>query len=241
MKRLWRKFLNLFRKKSQQSTVNNVPQVQQSTVNSQQPREDKFKFKVGDVGVDISHHNKEVDIERLSNNVDFIYMKATEGVTFVSDAYEQRSEELKRVNNVPWGAYHYYRVDNDPVKQAEHFCKYIYKEQELPPVLDIEEYGNKRYVWKKHTADLLVFLQTVEEMTGKTPMVYTSFFYARDVLRTQQFEQFSKYPLWLAWYRKDFNGVKIPAPWTECKIWQHTEYGRIKGVEGRVDLNLVMS
>ena len=61
------------------------------------PLEPKKALGAGHVGVDISHHNKSVDLFELSKEVDFIYMKATEGTTFVSNVYEERAKELKKL------------------------------------------------------------------------------------------------------------------------------------------------
>lgn len=198
---------------------------------------DLSELKVGAIGVDISHHNDEVDLKELATNVEYIYMKATEGRTFVSPAYESRAKILKGLD-VLWGAYHYYRIDTDPIEQAKNFVRFK-SGWTLPPVLDIEQYGNERYNHAKHTPDLLVFLKYVEEHTGFVPVIYTSYYYARDVIRPTV--EFAKYPLWLAWYTKDFERVLTPLPWSEIKIWQKTESGRIKGVEGNVDINEVVS
>lgn len=188
-------------------------------------------------GVDISHHNRNVDLYKLSKAVDFIYMKATEGATFVSSAYNLRAEQLKTLG-VLWGAYHYYRINVDPIVQAKHFVRYK-SGWTLPPVLDIEAINNDGYKSSKHTPDLLRFLQYVEAHTGFVPVVYTSFYYARDVIKPSA--EFAKYPLWLAWYTDDFGRVKTPKPWDKIKIWQYTEYGSVDGVTGNVDINRIMS
>ncbi len=202
------------------------------------PRELKpFSLKKGMVGVDISHHNREVDLKVLCDHVDFVYMKATEGTSFVSKTYEQRAKELNEIGK-PWGAYHYYRVKNSPEDQAKHFLNYIDKESGLAPVLDIEAINNN-FKSPHHTEDLLTFLSMVEKETGLMPIVYTSYYYARDVIKTD--ERFKKYPLWLAWYTNDFAKVKCPNPWGDVKIWQFTEKGNITGVTGNVDINKVMS
>tara|TARA_R110002167_G_scaffold198805_2_gene401916 strand:- start:573 stop:1235 length:663 start_codon:yes stop_codon:yes gene_type:complete len=187
----------------------------------------------GAKGVDISHHNESVDISVLEKNVDFIYMKATEGINFVSSTYKRRAKQIK----IPWGAYHYYRVKHDPVRQAEHFLKYIDVKSGLPPVLDIEAINNNYK--DKHTADILLFLKTIEKETGLTPMIYTSYYYARDVIKPS--EEFKRYPLWLAWYTYSFDKVKCPEPWDNIKVWQCSEAARVEGVRGDVDYNKVMS
>lgn len=204
-------------------------------------------FNKGDVGVDISHHNTVVDLPVLANNVKFIYMKATEGVNFVSKVYAKRSEELKALG-VKWGAYHYFRclksndieqINLNAVQQAKHFLKYIDVNSGLPPVLDIEAINNTHYNSRLHTEALLIFLQHIEEVTGITPIIYTNFYFARDKVKFT--EDFKRYPLWLAWYTKDLSKVQIPYPWENMKLWQHTELGTIKGVQGKVDLNIVIS
>lgn len=194
-------------------------------------------LKPGAKGVDISHHNANVDLDELCRNTDFIYMKATEGRTFVSKAYESRAVILRK-KDTPWGAYHYYRINADPTAQAKHFCKF--KEGwTLPPVLDIEAISNDGYSAAKHTAGLLQFLEYVEKEVGMTPVVYTGFYFARDDIKPTK--EFGRYPLWLAWYTQDFSRVKAPWPWQAIKIWQYTEHGRNEGVVGNVDLNKIVS
>ena len=104
-------------------------------------------------------------------------------------------------------------------------------------MLDIESINND-FKSPHHTEDLLTFLELVEVATGITPMVYTSYYFARDAIKTD--ERFKKYPLWLAWYTNDFTKVKIPKPWDKIKMWQLTEKAHITGVTGYVDFNKVI-
>lgn len=234
-KRLWRAIVNFFKgDKSEDIT----PQPHPSVSIPVQPGPSSLEeLKVGDIGVDISHHNAKVNLKELVDHVYFIYMKATEGASFLSPTYVTRAKKLNELGAL-WGAYHYYRIQTDPILQAKHFVKYS-AGWKLPPVLDIEAISNDGYTAPKDTQDLLRFLRYVEEHTGFTPVVYTSFYYARDVIKPN--ESFSKYPLWLAWYTEDFSRVKVPSPWQSIKLWQKTEHGRIKGVKGDVDVNEVMS
>lgn len=194
-----------------------------------------FKFKKGMIGVDISHHNRSVDLKVLARNVDFIYMKATEGKTFVSPAYVRRAKELKELD-VAWGAYHYYRVQTSPITQANHFLKYVDANSGLPPVLDIEAITNDFMPY--HKKNLLTFLRLVETKTKIKPIIYTGYYFAKDEFRPT--EEFARYDLWLPWYTSHFSRVRIPKPWSKLTIWQHTEKGEINGVKGKVDLNKIM-
>jgi len=194
-----------------------------------------FSFKKGMLGVDISHHNQKVDLSVLARNVDFIYMKATEGATYVSASYVSRAKQLKKLN-IPWGAYHYYRVNRTPVEQARHFLDYIDTNSGLPPVLDIEEINNN--FKPQHRKDLIIFLRIIETKTKITPVIYTGYYFARDIFKPT--DEFSKYKLWLPWYTSDFGAVRTPKPWENIAIWQYTRTGTIKGVEGSVDINKVV-
>ncbi len=196
---------------------------------------ESFPIERGKIGVDISHYNSKVDLVELSKNTSFIYMKATEGTTFVSNVYSSRAKKLNELK-VKWGAYHYYRVNKNPIDQAKHFCKYV-QDSGLPPVLDIEKINNN-FKYPYHTEDLIRFLNEVETITKQVPMIYVGYYYARDVIKTD--ERFKKYPLWVAWYTDDFTRVKIPFPWKKATLWQYTDKGKAKGIDGNVDLNKVV-
>jgi GH25 family lysozyme M1 (1,4-beta-N-acetylmuramidase) len=52
---------------------------------------------------------------------------------------------------------------------------------------------------------------------------------------------FGKQPLWIAAYVNNPEVVlpKIPNGWTEWKIWQFADKGRIDGYVGDIDLNIM--
>ncbi len=164
-------------------------------------------------------------------------MKATEGTGFVSSTYLSRSRELQNLK-FPWGAYHYYKINKDPIRQAEHFCAHLRTDSGLPPVLDIEAINNERYQFPKDTENLLKFLDFVENFTAQVPMIYSNYYFLRD--KIQPDKRFEKYPLWIAWYTNDFNRVKVPKPWDRITLWQYTDRALIDGVKGSVDANKVI-
>lgn len=179
----------------------------------------------GDHGIDISHHNSKVDFDQLDEQK-FIFMKATEGKSFVSPVYEKRMDTAES-KGIACGAYHYYKPSVDPLVQAKHFC--TYSRGDLPPVLDIEDpYSNR----EKLIADLKIFLEYVEEACGMTPIIYSGFYYLVDLKLP---ESFSRYPLWLAWYTTK-DRIRPPAPWKHITFWQYSETRTVKGV-GKCDTN----
>jgi len=222
--------LNLFKRKKKTREPTLVAPKKDS------PKKESFELKEGMIGIDISHHNKVTDMQKVVDGVDFIYMKATEGESFVSRVYDERARQLNQMD-IPWGAYHYYRTGKDPKKQLAHFLSYIDVNSGLPPVLDVESINNN-FKPNVHTAEILDILNGLEKATGIVPILYTNYYFCKDHIKPD--ESFLKYPLWIAWYRKDFNGVKIPKPWSNPKLWQFTSSGSINGIEGRVDINKVI-
>jgi len=177
-------------------------------------------------GIDLSHHNKGVSIKDLEQ--DFVFIKVTEGVSFVSPSFESMARSLN-ISKIPWGSYHYYRPELDPIRQAKHFTEKALGN--LPCVLDIEqEYGDRKAL----VSDLRIFLEYVENFTGKTPIIYSGYSYLVDLSLPVDFE---KYPLWLAWYTEE-EKVSAPSPWKDWTFWQYSENAKIKGVFGKCDANL---
>lgn len=185
----------------------------------------------GDHGIDISHHNPSVNLSKVKEGQKFVFMKATEGGSLVSSTYHQRIDQAIQLG-IPCGAYHYYRTNVEWEVQARHFLKHA--KGDLPLVLDIEAINNKDFK-ARHTQDCLKILKLIEKETGKTPIVYTGYYFMRDTVKPSS--EWSRYPLWLAWYTSDFSKVKCPAPWTKVNIWQYSEEATVSGV-GKCDANI---
>ena len=71
-------------------------------------------------GIDISHHQKEIDWSKVrtyeGHPIQFVYMKATEGTTIQDPKYAYNLEEARK-NGFPVGAYHYF-VTTTPPEEA---------------------------------------------------------------------------------------------------------------------------
>ena len=186
-------------------------------------------LKNGAHGIDISHHNKTVNLEELKE--DFVFMKATEGKIFVSPVHKKRMEKAIELG-IPCSSYHYYKPGIDPIEQAKHFC--VHSLGDMPPVLDIEDPYTDR---EKLISDLKKFLDYVEEAHSQIPIIYTGYSYIKDMRLP---ESFARYPLWLAWYTTP-DKVKAPAPWSKWTFWQYSEHGSRTGVVGKVDVNWFQS
>lgn len=175
-------------------------------------------------GIDISHHNSRVIFGEVKQ--DFIYMKATEGSSFVSSVHSSRMYQAID-KDIPCGSYHYYKPKVDPLVQAKHFCKNLMGN--MNPVLDLEDpYDNREDLIK----DIQIFLDYVEKHTGKIPVIYTGYSYIKTLNLPASF---ARYPLWLAWYTTS-DRVKAPLPWKNWTFWQYSESAIVDGV-GKCDVN----
>lgn len=187
-------------------------------------------------GLDISHYQKKEDVIWDSLNIangsiplEFIVLRATMGDSSKDKNFTyfwQKAQEHQLIR----GAYHFYRPDEDPIKQAESYLKVVdLRTGDLRPVLDIEKLP-RRKSYEQYLEDIQTWLNIVEKTYGKKPIIYTYYHFYKDYLRGK----FDEYPLWLA----NYNDVAVPSEEDEWKIWQFTENGISQGVNSKIDLNI---
>lgn len=187
-------------------------------------------------GFDISHYQNKEDINWDSLSIgnktiplEFVVMRATMGNRNADKHFDDFWEMAKKRDMIR-GAYHFYRADEDPVRQANNFLENVKLESgDLPPILDIEKIP-KRKTNEKLIEDLKVWCRIVEEAYGKKPIIYTYYHYYKDFLKGE----FDGYPLWLA----NYNDVSAPSPDSEWDFWQFTENGIVHGINTKVDLDV---
>jgi lysozyme len=189
-------------------------------------------------GIDISKYQKEIDWDNLPESVRFIFCRATEGRTLVDSEFSENWPNIEASERIR-GAYHFYRSDDNPLVQAQFFWKTVgtIKEDDLPLVLDIEAESLAGTVNRtKLTEDLLAFLQEIEQLSGKKPMVYSNTYFANRYLTDQRF---SDYPLWMAEYtsRSDPN---VPNMWKDrgWQFWQRSDSYDLESANGDVDFDV---
>jgi GH25 family lysozyme M1 (1,4-beta-N-acetylmuramidase) len=193
-------------------------------------------------GVDISHHNGLIywtEVVKNTPKLDFIFMKASQGVGYVDSVLKYNSVEAKAVG-IPVGYYHYaslntHNIIEDARAEATFFVSTIQKcpETTLPLVLDIED--NKAnlspkevLIWIKTFFAQLVALEHNNYMLySYTPFLNSNLPKDHDLGTTS---------LWLAAYVNKAT-PKLPNGWSKYKIWQYSAKGKVKGIKGDVDQN----
>ena len=185
-------------------------------------------------GADFSHYQGIVNWNRIDTfpagkPVDFVIVRATMGHNG-KDMFFRYNWKKLRDKNIIRGAYHYYRPNENSIKQANNFIKHVKLEKgDLPPILDIEQVPTVQSV-KNLRVGLKRWLDAVEKHYGVKPILYTGADYFKSYLLKKDFKG---YILWIA----NYSASKHPKT-GRWKIWQFTEKGNLKGVDGFVDYNV---
>ncbi|MDH5607404.1 MAG: GH25 family lysozyme, partial [Anaerolineae bacterium] len=174
-----------------------------------------------------------------NGGISFGIVKATDGLSFIDPRFDDNWTGMRRAQVIR-GAYHFFRPQMDPVKQAEYYLMWvgdILHETDLPPVLDVEAYpdsNRKAFLaipLQQRINRVLAWVTTVWDKTGREPIIYTNWSTWRDILGDT--DLFTQFPLWIAHY--DVTQPLVPAKnwggqgWT---IWQQSANAAVPGVNG---------
>lgn len=185
-------------------------------------------------GIDVSRYQKTIGWSLVKEmkvggiKIDFVFMKATEGISGVDKQFS-RNWNMAGKHEVVRGAYHFFIPGKSGKEQAANFIKTVrLKKGDLPPVLDVEQtYGVKKEALQKQVME---WLQIVEEKYAVTPIIYTNANFYETLLAGK----FDAYPLWVAHYLQK-QRPRINRTW---HFWQHSETGRVNGIDAFVDFNV---
>lgn len=185
-------------------------------------------------GIDISHYQENIDWERLRNAslnsspVSFVFIKATEGVTLLDDNFNLNFFKARQ-NDFVRGVYHFFVPNIDARAQALFFLKQVHLEPgDLPPVLDVEKIGDLTVPQLQKAVK--TWLDIVEKEYGVKPIIYTGYRFKLSYLNSPQFDE---YPYWIAHYYVE--KLEYKGKWS---FWQHTDCGKVTGIQGNVDCNI---
>ena len=130
-------------------------------------------------GVDVSHYQGEIDWKVLGRqDIDFAYIKATEGSSHVDEKFSQNWSE-SALSGLAVGAYHFFSFDSSGKDQLAHFIQCLPdREGMLPPAVDVEFYGDKA-ANPPNPADveqeLGTLLEGLEAQYGMVPVISVSY------------------------------------------------------------------
>ena len=188
-------------------------------------------------GIDVSSYQGEINWKELSNEeISFAFIKATEGSSFVDKRFAYNFEESQKTD-LAVGAYHFFSYDSPGMTQAQNFIDTVSPyEGMLPPVIDLEFYGDKEvnppsreYV----DLELKAMLQALEVYYGQKPIIYaTEKSYALYLSG-----DYGEYDIWIrnVITKPEFSDRRS---WT---FWQYTNREKLSGYHGEekyIDMNV---
>lgn len=185
-------------------------------------------------GVDVSNHNGKIDWETLSKEIDFAIIRA--GYSHTTDVSFNRNISEANKYNVKVGIYWFsYALSSTEAKEEAKACLAAIQKYkvDLPVYFDFE-YDSENYAKKIavfYTGEDIrkitrAFCETIKE-GGYTAGVYTNVDYINRAYKPM----LNEYPIWLAQWgdRKSYS----------CAMWQYTSAGRVKGIQGYVDRDIL--
>lgn len=187
-------------------------------------------------GIDISSYQADIDLSKVA--ADFVIVKATEGISYVSPVCDRQYQQAKKLGKL-LGIYHFARPEfNSAYSEVEFFIKNIKGYLgECAIFLDWESAGMWNVSWA------LQWLQYFKQKTGITPVFYTY----QNVLLAYDWSPIANagFKLWAAKYRDygiDRNydmslaGSKPQiGAFRNMIMWQWTSVGRLDGYNDNLD------
>ena len=197
--------------------------------------DDFYKYFGGEdmKGIDVSVHNGDIDWGKVkADGIDFAILRAGYGrlASQKDERFEQNYSGAKAAG-IPIGAYWYsYAMSEDEARlEADVFLSVIKEKQfEFPVYYDVEEKKQFDLGKEKVSAIMRAFLERVE-----TAGYFVGLYGSASSLTTHTADDIkSRYTIWLAhWVDKtNYSGA--------YGIWQHSEKGKVDGINGNVDLDI---
>lgn len=197
----------------------------------------KYKKDNTKIGIDVSKWQQDIDWQEVkASGIEFVmirigYQTDYDG-DYVLDPYFISNIEGAKAVDLPVGIYFYSYAKN--IKQAEEQAKWVKEnlkdyEIDLPIAFDWESWSSFNGAGMSlNTINKVanIFLETLEK-SGYKGMLYSSKTYLEKIWYP------TKYKTWLAQYnsRATYEG--------EYMIWQMSSSGRVNGIKGDVDLDIM--
>lgn len=208
-------------------------------------------------GIDISRHQHEKDgntfgidwdklritnlgtatdktiIGKVDYPVSFIYIKSTEGCT-VASRYFASDYAMARKKGIRVGAYHFFSTTSSGRQQALEFIrKSKFNKGDLAPVLDVEP--TEAQIAKMGGSGALLnsmrqWLNTVYSKLNIRPIIYIGQTLANKYLKDAP-DITGECLIWVARYGEYQPNLKLA-------IWQLSSDGTVRGIHGKVDINV---
>ena len=185
---------------------------------------------------DLSYYQGNVDFKKLAKKVDFVILRASIE-TRKDTKYDEYASYCEQYG-IPYHAYHYLKAPNDAKArmEAKIFANATKEHRPLFYVIDCEYRSIKMGVAKKIVE---AFEQALRHYISDD--IKVAVYIANELYRPWNLDYERYAYVWIPRYGKKNDGtiggsIKPSYP---CDLWQYTSRGRIDGVKGNVDLNVL--
>ena len=181
-------------------------------------------------GLDISHHQEKVNWTLVDKKYKFIILKATEGQNFLDTDFLYNWNNA-RLNGFVVGAYHFFVMTSSGEAQADFYISKVPdSEKTLPPIIDLE-ISTKKYKKTDVIEHLRVMVEKLEKHYKKRVIFYVNYNTYNAYIKGE----FPENKIWITDY-KYFPKIDEENRWI---IWQVSRRGRIEGIPGFTDKNVL--
>ncbi len=188
-------------------------------------------------GVDVSAYQGEIDWQILSQQgISFAFIKATEGSKYVDPRFSYNWEQAGKTD-LRVGAYHFFSFDSAAQTQAANFIQTVPPMPGmLPPVIDVELYGEKKSTPPDRETvlpELKLMLAQLEEAYGVKPIIYATM----TAYQLYLADNLAEYDIWI----RDILCKPKLSDGRGWRFWQYTDRARLKGYQGEeryIDMNI---
>lgn len=180
-------------------------------------------------GIDISHHQIRINWSKVDKKYKFVLMKATEGKDFMDTDFLYNWNKAQ-LNGFKVGAYHFFSMLSSGEEQASYYISKVPKSKDsFPPIIDVEL--SKKYDKAKVIKELKNMIKILEDRYEKKVIIYTDYKSYNNFIKNELIAN----PIWIRDIRKK------PTIFEKNRwiIWQYSNRGRVKGIDGFTDKNIL--
>lgn len=177
-------------------------------------------------GIDISHHQVRINWNQVDKRYKFVLMKATEGKDFLDRDFFYNWNKAQ-LSGFRVGAYHFFTMLSKGEEQARYYISKVPNiSDSFPPIIDLE-------IPTKHSKDIVLkelgdMIDILENHYNKRVIIYVT----RHTYKAYIEGEFLDNPIW-------FRDIKYYPGNNRWSIWQYSNRGRVKGIDGFTDRNVL--
>ena len=180
-------------------------------------------------GLDVSHHQIRINWKKVDKKYKFIIMKATEGKNFLDSDFLYNWNNA-RLNGFTVGAYHFFSMLSSGVAQADYYISMVPDlDKALPPVIDLEI--PLKYPKNIVLNELKDMIEKLEKHYKKKVIIYVTYHTYNVYIKGE----FPENKLWI----RDIKFIPELAENNRWVIWQVSNRGRVTGIPGFTDKNVL--